>query len=324
MSISFHPRAIGRRILQITALFILVTERAAESRPIDTERIETHFSEPTIEAKAEPKTEPRRYRMMTVDQTTLANLTKPAAGEVSAPTIFKLNRVDARRVRVGDQLVAPETSAEFLDLAPFPREIERLRETPKILLVSIRVQAFGAYEFGRLVQWGPVSTGKRTTSTPSRAYYANWKAKSTNSSIDSSWLLRWYVNLDNASGISLHQYDLPGYPASHGCVRLQTDDAKWLHDWLQGWTLSEDGKRVITRGSPVIVFGKYEYGALPPWKQLADDPCAASVHPFEIESALPDEIGGGPQNPISGTLASAGSAQRLLGIVGVQPGRSGS
>ena len=318
MSISFHPRAIGigRWIIQITALIILVTERTAESRPIDTERTVTHL--------AEPKAEPRRYRLMTVDKTTLATLTKPEAGELPAQTIFKLNRVDARRVRPGDQLIAPEAPSEFLDLAPFPREIERLRETPKILLVSLRVQAFAAYESGRLVQWGPVSTGKRATRTPSRAYHANWKAKSTHSSIDSSWLLRWYVNLDSASGISLHQYDLPGYPASHGCVRLQADDAKWLHDWLQSWTLSEDGKRVITRGSPVIVFGKYQYGALPPWKQLADDPCAASVHPFEIESALPDEIGGGLQNPISGTLASAGSAQRLLGIVGVQPGRSGS
>jgi len=37
--------------------------------------------------------------------------------------------------------------------------------------------------------------------------------------------------------VSFHKFDLPGYPASHGCVRLPEEDAKWIYDWADHWTL---------------------------------------------------------------------------------------
>jgi len=38
----------------------------------------------------------------------------------------------------------------------------------------------------------------------------------------------------NKRGHSFHQYELPGHPASHGCIRLLERDATWIYDWGKG------------------------------------------------------------------------------------------
>jgi lipoprotein-anchoring transpeptidase ErfK/SrfK len=96
------------------------------------------------------------------------------------------------------------------------------------LLISYPIEAFGAYEQGKLVRWGPTSLGKKSTKTPTGLFFTNWKSKETISTEDSSWILKWYFNLVNSTGVSIHQYGLPGYPASHACARLYEEDAKWF------------------------------------------------------------------------------------------------
>jgi lipoprotein-anchoring transpeptidase ErfK/SrfK len=207
-------------------------------------------------------------------------------GEEKMAALLKLNRLDAQHLRAGVTLVIPEQVDELTSFSPFPNRVETVREIPKLILVSLRVQAFGAYEFGNLVRWGPVSSGKKASPTPAGLYHTNWKSKATRSSINDEWLLPWYFNLDNQSGISFHQYDLPGYPASHGCLRLLADDAAWIYGWADQWTLSTDRRRVEAYGTPVIVFGKYDYGKQAPWKHLATDYSAASVTGNELEEAI--------------------------------------
>jgi hypothetical protein len=38
--------------------------------------------------------------------------------------------------------------------------------------------------------------------------------------------------LDTTRGIAFHYYDVPEYPASHGCVRMMTEQrgAEWIYD----------------------------------------------------------------------------------------------
>jgi lipoprotein-anchoring transpeptidase ErfK/SrfK len=211
-------------------------------------------------------------------------------GEEKMAALLKLNRLDAQHLRPGVTLVIPEQIEELATFSPFPLRIETGREIPKLILVSLRIQAFGAYEYGSLVRWGPTSSGKKATPTPAGLYHTNWKSKATRSSINQEWLLPWYFNLDNMSGISFHQYDLPGYPASHGCLRLLADDAAWIYGWADQWTLSTDRRRVEAYGTPVIVFGKYDYGKQAPWKQLATDYSAASVAGSELEEAIRPDL----------------------------------
>jgi L,D-transpeptidase catalytic domain len=127
-------------------------------------------------------------------------------------------------------------------------------------------QAFGAYEHGRLVRWGPVSTGRRENPTPHGIFNLTWKAKQRRSTDNEAWLLRWYFNFINARGISFHQFDLPGYAASHACVRLLERDAEWLYGWGEQWKLDESGTRVLRPGTTVVVIGAASRGA--PWTSL--------------------------------------------------------
>lgn len=207
-------------------------------------------------------------------------------GEEAFTAILKINRTDREHIRAGATLIIPAVSADVMNLAPFPAELAIARSVPKLLLVSRRVQAFGAYESGRLVRWGPTSTGKKSTPTPAGLYHTNWKARETRSSIDQSWVLPWCFNLDNFSGVSFHKFDLPGYPASHGCVRLLEEDAKWIYGWADQWTLSRDNKTIMTFGTPVLIFGNYVYGEKPLWKKLAEDPRATAVSIDETDRAL--------------------------------------
>ena len=205
-------------------------------------------------------------------------------------TILKINRLDQDHVRVGSELLIPAGQADLLAFSPFPRELEQVKDIPKFVLVSRKVQAFGAYESGKLVFWGPTSTGKKSTRTPAGLFHTNWKSKSRISSVNPNWILPWAFNLDLKEGIAFHQYDLPGYPASHGCVRLLESDAKWVFDWADQWVLSKPERKPLAYGTPVIIFDEYAYGQPPPWKRLTADPKAASVSADEIEKLLNKDL----------------------------------
>ncbi|MEO8253118.1 MAG: L,D-transpeptidase family protein, partial [Flavobacterium sp.] len=86
----------------------------------------------------------------------------------------------------------------------------------------------------------------------------------------------------NKLGVGFHQYSLPGYPASHSCLRLQEKDAKKLYVWADQWEL-EDKETVKVKGTPVIVFGAYPFGETKPWYQLVKDPNSLSISDSEIE-----------------------------------------
>jgi L,D-transpeptidase-like protein len=210
-------------------------------------------------------------------------------GEEKMAVVLKLNRLDSQHLRAGATILIPEQVGELINYSPFPHRLEAGSEIPKLILVSLRVQAFGAYEYGNLAHWGPTSTGKKASPTPAGRYHTNWKSKATRSSINNEWLLPWYFNLDNRRGIAFHQYDLPGYPASHGCVRLLEEDAAWIYGWADQWTLSAD-RRVEAQGTPVIVFGKYDYGKQAPWKQLVTDYRAASLTGSELDEAIRGDL----------------------------------
>ena len=207
-------------------------------------------------------------------------------GPEAVTTILKLNRIDLAHARAGDTLVVPVPIGPEMGFAPFPDTVAALDSVPRLIAVSQRIQAFGAYEYGRLTRWGPTSTGKAKTPTPNALYFTNWKRKQTVSTDNEEWLLKWYFNFDSQRGISFHEYELPGYPASHACVRLLSADAEWLYSWARQWRLSPDGKSIAGFGTPVEVFGTYELKHRRPWKRMVEDPAAARVRATELDSAL--------------------------------------
>ncbi len=178
----------------------------------------------------------------------------------------KLNRCDRSRLPKLANLVVPfDWERPEIDYAPLPLQLDWAAETPKAIVVHKPLQAFAAYENGALVRWGPISSGGRNTPTPSGVFFLNWRSKGRYSTVNRNWFLRWYFNYDNRSGRSFHQYELPGLPASHGCIRLLNRDALWLYEWGGSWTLDERGLNVVSYGTPVVILGEYDYDADPPW-----------------------------------------------------------
>jgi lipoprotein-anchoring transpeptidase ErfK/SrfK len=207
-------------------------------------------------------------------------------GPADFDLVLRLNRIDRGHARQGDTLVVPSVF-DWTRLAPFPDTLPARGAPPRLLVVSARIQAFGAYEAGRLVRWGPTSTGRQEKPTPPGSYHANWRQRSRASTFNDEWILHWYVNLSNFDGISLHQYELPGRPTSHSCVRLLEDDAAWLYHWVDTWKLVPgDRRKVLEQGTPVVVMGEYAFGQRRPWKRLPEDPQATRLGVEEIEAAL--------------------------------------
>lgn len=179
----------------------------------------------------------------------------------------KLNRADIAHLRRLPQLVIPDLWFDELQYSPFPLLYPGAVCVSKLLLVDLPAQAFAAYEEGRLGRWGPVSSGREAYPTPTGMSHLNWRTLGRHSTVNPQWYMDWYFNFHNARGLALHHYALPGYPASHACVRLLERDAIWIYDWGNGWTLDARGE-IIQQGTPLIINGRYAFGAPPPWRSL--------------------------------------------------------
>jgi hypothetical protein len=182
----------------------------------------------------------------------------------------KLNRRDLEHLARLTEIVVPQAWPpggidDDLAFSPLPADWPWAVSLPKALIVHQPAQVFGAYEYGRLVRWGPVSTGRKETPTPAGSFNLTWRAKSRRSTDNDAWLLKWYFNFINSRGISFHEFDLPGAAASHACVRLLTRDAMWIYDWGERWVLSPDRKTVATPGTPVVVQGVVDFKNPTPW-----------------------------------------------------------
>nr|ADC35819.1 hypothetical protein [uncultured bacterium 66] len=185
-------------------------------------------------------------------------------------TLEMLNRRDREHLIRTDPptpgLVVPDLWIDDpLAYSPFPVTWPAVEAHPKAIVVHQPAQAFAAYEQGRLVRWGPVSTGRKETPTPGGQFNLTWRARSRRSTDNQDWLLEWYFNFVNERGVSFHLFDLPGYPASHACVRLLRRDAEWLYRWGEQWMLDDTHRIVVTPGTPVLILGAYRFGTPPPW-----------------------------------------------------------
>lgn len=187
--------------------------------------------------------------------------------------IAAINRIDLSRIGIKCALVVPDTLlTDFSAYAPFPEQLDGADSISQLILINKRIQLFAAYENGKRVQSGPVSTGRKAKPTPNKLYYTNYKAKRKVSTVDGDWIMPWYFNISNNGGIGMHEYTLPGYPASHSCIRMYRENAIWIFNWAQQWVLSEDETSVLKHGTPVLVFSDYDFDQPSPWKQLPQNP----------------------------------------------------
>ncbi|MFH0301083.1 L,D-transpeptidase family protein [Bradyrhizobium sp. 31Argb] len=111
-------------------------------------------------------------------------------------------------------------------------------QTPLIITVSIHDQKMRVFDANGLFAESPVSTGMKGHSTPMGVFSVIQKHKFHHSNIYSNAPMP-YMQRITWSGVAMHAGVLPGYPASHGCIRMPMAFA------IKMWNWTKMGARVI-------------------------------------------------------------------------------
>ncbi|MBN9229866.1 MAG: L,D-transpeptidase [Legionella sp. 40-6] len=146
----------------------------------------------------------------------------------------------------GKVIAVPKNLAyvNMFDVSPFPLKINDGRQ--KEIIVDQDKLAWAAYDAqGNLLRWGPISSGRdrcpdanrscRTLTGIFRVFSKeNEKCTSDVFPIGKGGAKMPYCMYFH-KGFALHgSDDIPGIRASHGCVRMFTEDAKWLnHEFVE-------------------------------------------------------------------------------------------
>jgi lipoprotein-anchoring transpeptidase ErfK/SrfK len=109
---------------------------------------------------------------------------------------------------------------------------------PLILAVSVNKQQVKVYDANGLFTQAPVSTGMKDHATPMGVFSVIQKQKYHRSNIYSGAPMPFMQRV-TWSGIALHAGVLPGYPASHGCIRMPPSFA------VKMYGLTRMGVRVV-------------------------------------------------------------------------------
>ena len=240
------------------------------------------------------------------------NLYNQYGGQKIKPLLQLLNRNTLEDLRQGDTLIVPTRfDLDWRAYSPFPRYYPGARSEEKLVILDKSIQAFAAYEYGRLLRWGIINTGAESSRTPSGRFNINWKQEYRISTLSPDygsdapdaelWEMHWVMNVHEARGIHLHQYALPtGGPASHGCVRMLEPDAKWLYFWTDTWEktggtdISSVGATIHRQGTVVLILGEDIQGAPQPFLRRPRHPVLKMIQlppdPYQVEAGTGQQV----------------------------------
>jgi hypothetical protein len=140
-------------------------------------------------------------------------------------------------------ILAEQVYKDIRDLKPgeFTWHPERSPVGPVAIVVSIPDQLVHVYRNGIRIAVSTCSTGKSGHATPTGVFTILQKDKDHHSSTYNNAPMP-NMNRLTWNGVALHAGKLPGYPASHGCVRLPLDFSEKL------FTVTHVGTAVIVAG----------------------------------------------------------------------------
>src|SRR6202163_1514409 len=113
---------------------------------------------------------------------------------------------------------------------------------PLIIAISIDRQNLRIYDANGFFAETPISTGMRGHPTPMGVFSIIQKHKFHHSNIYSGAPMP-YMQRITWSGVAMHAGVLPGYPASHGCIRMPMNFAVKMWSWTR-----MGGRVVVTPG----------------------------------------------------------------------------
>ena len=209
-------------------------------------------------------------------------------------------------------LAAPTADAMAKQTRPAPTEETAPRQAgePLMAIVSIKSQQVTFYDADGWILRAPVSTGVKERETPAGVFAVVDKERDHRSNMyDDAWMP--HMQRITWNGIALHGGPLPGYAASHGCVRLPFGFADKLFD------KTKIGMRVIISpndAAPVEISHPALF--MPKAEAVAAAPSRAETLAREVAEAVKtaDEAKKAAATAARETASLAASLRRLEGL----------
>jgi L,D-transpeptidase catalytic domain len=154
-------------------------------------------------------------------------------------------------------------------------EKEGFAEMPKdgVLQIGISIgsQRVTVFRDGKRIVQGPISSGTAGHLTPMGVFSVIEKDRHHRSNIYSAAPMPFMQRI-TWSGVAMHEGVLPGYPASHGCIRMTHDFAARL------WPTTKLGVRVIVSRHEIAPV-EFEHPSLFAPKPKPAEPPVAMIDP---------------------------------------------
>ena len=195
--------------------------------------------------------------------------------------VARFNRIDRRHARAGVSLKVPKRLEDLESFSPLPLSYSPAGQEDRFILIDLSEQFLGAYEYGALRFALPIASGNGGNETPLGEFRVTvahrvhqsrlYTVEGTDRPYPMNYALRFFVN---RAGVSywIHGRDLPGYPASHGCIGLydepmqyeqygipkdpELNDAKRLYEWVLGGVPDDDRVIPIPNGPRLQILGE--------------------------------------------------------------------
>jgi lipoprotein-anchoring transpeptidase ErfK/SrfK len=154
---------------------------------------------------------------------------------------------------------------------------------PVIISISIDQQKMRIYDANGLFAETPISSGMKGHPTPMGVFSVIQKDRLHHSNIYSGAPMP-YMQRITWSGIAIHAGVLPGYPASHGCIRMPMAFA------MKMWTWTKMGARVVVTPGEMTPPASFAHPLLAAVK-VAPQPMAADEPKSDAPSAAKTDKG---------------------------------
>ena len=145
----------------------------------------------------------------------------------SAEAVAPVQQTVTPRAKPPETPGEPEEAEEELAAATMPPVIGDILDDGTLIVISKGSQNMHVFRNGELWDTTPVSTGKRGKETPTGVFPILQKKVFHRSNLYSNAPMPHMQRL-TWDGIALHAGYVPGYPASHGCIRMPPGFAKAL------------------------------------------------------------------------------------------------
>ncbi|GFO58192.1 transpeptidase [Geomonas silvestris] len=193
--------------------------------------------------------------------------------------VARFNRIDRRHVYPGMTIKVPVDMAACRSYCPLPAEYEPAKRYEKYILIDLTEQWIAGYEHGKLKLSAPAATGAAGHETPIGLFQIDardlahcsslYKTEDQTAQYPMDNAMRFHVGSDDVA-YWIHARDLPGKPASHGCVGLYDEemqnrvygspkdpvmlDSQRFYEWAVGEEEYEDdpGSAELLEDAPMV------------------------------------------------------------------------